>query len=410
MARDRAVLARYDGGLGHEEGKVMQRRLELIRRIEGLRGSKVVTYLLGDRQPFPGVLAEDAVRPMYDHLRTVGHEKVPKIDLYLYSRGGFTEVPWRIVSMIREHCKTFGVLVPYKAHSAATLIALGADEIVMGRKGELGPVDPALNLRRPGEGGTVVQEEIRVEDVMAYLLFLRDRAGLKDQAALAETVKVLPAKLPPWTVGSIYRAHSNIRLVAQKLLASHSLKMEKRRSRSIIDALTEKIYQHGHAIGRQEAMEIGLPIVEPEPELEDAMWELFNKYEDVLQLPEPVDPNVAIPSDEDEVRNETILGCIESETVAHEFACVAHFWQQRQPPPQLNLKLDINLNLPAGIDPKQIPQQAQQILQTILGQLQQQVSHDVQKQVRQQMPVIETRGRTEGGKWRLVKSWPGTSA
>lgn len=388
----------------------MQERLDLIRRIEEFRASKVVTYLLGDRQPFQGVLAEDAVRPLYDHLRTVGHEKVPKIDLYLYSRGGHTEVPWRIVSMIREHCEAFGVLVPYKAHSAATLIALGADEIVMGRKGELGPIDPALETRRSGEGGTAVQEQVRVEDVMAYLLFLRERAGLSDQTALAETVKVLPEKLSPWLVGNIYRAHLHIRAVAQKLLASHSRKMKKRRSQLIIEALAAGIYQHGHAIGRQEAMEIGLPIVEPEPGLEDAMWELFNKYEDVLQLAEPVDLHVAIPSDKEEVRNETILGCIESETVAHEFACVAHFWQQRQPPPQLNLKLDINLGLPAGIDPKQIPQQAQQILKGILGQVQQQVTHDVQEQVRQQMPVIETRGRPEGGKWRLVKGWPGTSA
>jgi hypothetical protein len=185
--------------------------------------------------------------------------------------------------------------------------------------------------------------------------------------------------------------------------------MEKRRSRCIIEALTEKIYQHGHAIGRQEAEEIGLPIVEPEVVLEDRMWELFNRYEEVLQLAEPIDPNVAVPPGADEFRTEAILGCIESTATAHECACTVHFWHQRQAPPQLNLKLDINLGLPAGISPNQIPQQAQQILQGILAQVQQRVAQDIQDQVRQQMPVIDTRGRIEGGQWRLVKGWPGTS-
>ena len=45
--------------------------------------------------------------------------------------------------MIREYCDTFSVLVPYKARSAATMIALGADEIVMSDLSELSPIDPA---------------------------------------------------------------------------------------------------------------------------------------------------------------------------------------------------------------------------------------------------------------------------
>jgi ClpP class serine protease len=79
---------------------------------------------------------------MYDHIRDL--PKSSRIDLFLYSRGGAIEVPWRMITMLREHCNHLSVLIPYRALSAATLIALGCDEIVMGGKAELGPIDPAL--------------------------------------------------------------------------------------------------------------------------------------------------------------------------------------------------------------------------------------------------------------------------
>ena len=56
--------------------------------------------------------------------------------------------PWRIISLFREFAQEVNVLVPYGAYSAATLICLGADEILMGRKGELGPIDPIISNRR----------------------------------------------------------------------------------------------------------------------------------------------------------------------------------------------------------------------------------------------------------------------
>ncbi|MBU0734226.1 MAG: hypothetical protein KKG10_08760, partial [Proteobacteria bacterium] len=46
--------------------------------------------------------------------------------------------------MLREFCEKLAVLVPFRAHSAGTTLALGADEIVMGPLGELGPVDPSV--------------------------------------------------------------------------------------------------------------------------------------------------------------------------------------------------------------------------------------------------------------------------
>ena len=235
--------------------KTKQVGAKLITNLEKARNSKVIVYFTSDRYPFGSRIAEDAVRPLYDHLSNLdfGNEK-QVVDLYLYSRGGDVSVPWRIASMIREFCKDFNILIPYKAHSAATLLALGADNIIMGRKAELGPIDPTLV-----RGDAFQTQEVSVEDVNAFLSFIKERANINDQNALAKMVGVLVEQIGPLTLGSVDRQDSHIRLVARKLLTSHKQKMEEEKLQSIIDILTEKIYSHGHAIGRKEGYRYWTP-------------------------------------------------------------------------------------------------------------------------------------------------------
>src|SRR5690606_10949945 len=125
---------------------------------------------------------------------------------FLYSRGGDTTVPWRIASMIREFCEEFNVIIPYKAHSAATLISLGADNIIMAPKGELGPVDPTFK-KSP-------TEEASVEDVKSYVEFIKKRAGITDQMALANNISLLTTKIDPLMIGRIQRTDNHIKYVA----------------------------------------------------------------------------------------------------------------------------------------------------------------------------------------------------
>jgi len=113
---------------------------ELIEKLEKERDSRLISYVTGDRTPFATRIAGDIVPLLSDLLDKIG--KVKKISLFLYTSGGDMLAPVRIVKLIRNHCDEFEVLVPYKAHSAGTLISLGADKIVMSKLGELTPVDP----------------------------------------------------------------------------------------------------------------------------------------------------------------------------------------------------------------------------------------------------------------------------
>lgn len=378
-------------------------RKELIKLIQQQRNSKVIVYFTGDRPigPLPASrMAEDAVRPLYDHLLSTGNCK--NIDLLIYSRGGDVSVPWRIVSMFREFCDEFTVIVPYKAQSAATLLSLGADKIYMGKKAELGPIDPTLVRVMTGETAGPPQE-ISVEDVNSYLSFIRERANITDQSALAQVVSILANNLTPLTLGSVNRQNSHIRLVARKLLTSRREKLDEAKINSIIETLTEKIYSHGHGIGRREAKEIGLLIEIPEEPLESAIWNLYMKYEEFLRLTEPLDPLVVTSGKEEQHLERVPVAIIESENKTHLVNVEIDFKRRRQIPPNLQINLNFGLNLPAQIKPQEIPQQFQQILQELINQVAKETPKLVQQEIARQSPEVGIDIRIYGGRWEEYK-------
>lgn len=62
--------------------------------------------------------------------------------LLIHNHGGRIEPAYLISKTCKELSPTFVVTIPRKAKSAATLIALGGNEIHMGPMSELGPIDP----------------------------------------------------------------------------------------------------------------------------------------------------------------------------------------------------------------------------------------------------------------------------
>ncbi len=278
----------------------------------------------------------------------------------------------------------------------------------MGRKGELGPIDPQLAIQRSGEGGTAVQEQVGVEDIMAYIRFLRDKVGLSDQSALVNPVSELAKKLDPRILGQVNRAHSHIRSVAGKLLALSTKQkaLGEQRIQAIVDIMAEKTYQHGHAIGRKEAEEIGLNVVKPSDRVESFMWDLHETYEDLCHMREPIDPRAVIPSGQDEYTEHLVMGAIESVALSHRFESDLRVRHRRQVPAQLNVNLNLNLQLPPNVQPQQLPAAVQQAVQQLLQQLQQQAQGLIQQEINKQMPIVGLEGWTQAGSWRRTDAWP----
>jgi hypothetical protein len=68
----------------------------------------------------------------------------PALDVILHSPGGQAKATASIVRYLRSRFKDIRVYVPLAAMSAATMWALAADRIVMGKHSQLGPIDPQL--------------------------------------------------------------------------------------------------------------------------------------------------------------------------------------------------------------------------------------------------------------------------
>jgi hypothetical protein len=263
---------------------------QLIQQIEKARNSRVITYLTSDRQgPFNARVAVDIIPLISKQLQTIG--KVQNIDFFLYTAGGDTMVPWRLVSMMREYCEKFSVIVPYKAHSAGTMIALGADEIVMSDLSEISPIDPSTaNVFNPVDPGNPQNRiPISVEDVMAYFDLAKNKFGIKSDEDLSRVFTKFVESNPqihPLALGNVNRIHNLIRILARRLLKSHKIALKDTEVDTIVDYFTEKLYSHQYFIGRKEAREdLGLKtVVDADASLSKVMTDLWEEYNKELEF------------------------------------------------------------------------------------------------------------------------------
>jgi ClpP class serine protease len=260
----------------------MNRSIEIIKRIQEIRNSKVITYITGDRQginPAAAMIQPADLREIYDHL--IKLDTTEKIDLLIYSRGGNSVTAWALVNLIREFTKNFNVLIPFRAHSCATAIAIGAEEIVMARMAELGPVDPTLTIVDEGK-----QLNVSTEDLSSYIEFLKKKFGIKAAKNTIHAFKELTQNIKPLTIGRAYRSYLKARDDTSKILGIHITK--KKKIKNITNQLVEKLLAHDHIINRKEAKEtIGLNVTFAKGELEKLMWEIFTEYEKMMQLKTP---------------------------------------------------------------------------------------------------------------------------
>jgi hypothetical protein len=319
---------------------------EIIKKIEQIRKSKVITYITSDRQgPVNARVAMDIIPIISSQLRKIG--KQDQIDLVLYSSGGDTMVPWRLVSMIREYCDRFSVIIPYKAHSAATMISLGSDEIVMSDMSELSPIDPSTaNVFNPIDPKNPQNRiPISVEDVMAYFDLAKNKFGIKNDTELTEIFKKFVDANPsihPLALGNINRTHNLIKILAKRLLKSHKESMKEEEIEKIIEFLTEKLYSHQYFIGRKEAKEdLGIKtVVYADKELSDLMTDTYEEYEKEMNMKNVWNPEAEFAKGENQNYK---IAYVESVEISNRFEINMAFKKVQQNAPQQTPQGMINI-------------------------------------------------------------------
>jgi len=250
-----------------------------------------------------------------------------RIDLFLYTTGGITVAGWALVHLIREFCKEFAVLVPYKAWSCGTLICLGADEIVMGRLGQLGPIDPSTNSPfNPPIPGAPLQPSntlpVNVEDIVSFINLAKEEVGLRDDSGLVAAIESLSKMNPyaPLALGAAHRVRPQIVKLATGLLRLH-MGEQHQQTDHIVNILARELGSHDYLIGPKEAKEIGLKVTRAPVELENSMWELYTEYEKLMELTTAYSPEAFLGREQSAIGT-FVRAAIESEVMTHLFRTV----------------------------------------------------------------------------------------
>lgn len=378
-------------------------RRKIIETIQGIRESKLITYVTSDRPNLSIPILGDVVSIIHDHILALTSNGNRKLDLFIYSRGGDSDIPWSLVSMFREYCKdgSFSILIPYRAHSAATVIALGADEIVMTKKAELGPIDITLmqgpfNPKDPFDHQTL---PVSVEDVMGYFSLL-EKVGCERADQKMQGFSELTKKVNPLALGTVSRLLEQTKLVALRLLSTRKKAFSKRKNQQIIRRLSAEIYSHRHTISRTEAINyLGLNQVRKaeDVQISDELWHLYEEYQNFFSFDIPFTPEeYLINNNLDEFTWKDLnLACIESENKSNIYRRDIKVKRLKQMPPQVTLNLEKlafpNINLPniTGITPDQITQLIQNILPAIAQPIIQQAAAEAAQLFLKSLPSAQ---------------------
>ncbi len=256
-------------------------RKSLFNKLSEHRGRKVITLITSHKKPeplFATQIAQDALPIFYEILKK--QKSGVGIDLLIHSSGGQIDTPWPLINLIREYNSDICVLVPWRAHSAATLIALGANSIEMGPLASLSPIDPQFQITSPQIGGLVAG----VEDIYGFYDLIKETLKLDSQGK-AEALKILAGRIGPEILGKISRTRTEIRYIATNLLKLNLT--DESQIKKIVNKLVFELPSHQYFLNRREAKEMGLPINYMDKKTEEITFDILKSYREESAMDEP---------------------------------------------------------------------------------------------------------------------------
>lgn len=242
-------------------------RQALIKDIEVDTGTSLLCYISAS----PLQIHRTDVLGMLDLL----HNVTPgtPIDLLLHSPGGDIDAAEKLITIIRRRAGSAAVrvIVPDYAKSAATLLALGADTIVMSDSSELGAIDPQVDL--PDSNG-----QISTLSAQSYLDAFQLHATRLKEDPEDPVARLMLDKMQPATVRKLERITKRSRAIAEDLLKQAMIKDEAEAT-EIANQLsdTKRWHSHGQMISHETAAGLGLNItyLAPHDLLWSRLWRLY---------------------------------------------------------------------------------------------------------------------------------------
>jgi ClpP class serine protease len=209
------------------------RREQAIRAIEKAHATRVITMI--HRQERRSLFGFSVARHIdLEDAQTIiaAIKETPPtvpIDLILHTPGGLVLAAMQIARAVEAHPAKVTVYVPVYAMSGGTLIALAADEIVLGEFSVLGPIDPQI-LGFPAASIVKARDSKPIAEVMDITLVLADVS----EKALAQVKRGAVEIMTP--------------------------RLDQAAAEALADKLAGGHWTHDYALTAAEAKSLGLPV------------------------------------------------------------------------------------------------------------------------------------------------------
>lgn len=240
------------------------RTQKIVRKLQERLRRPVIVYWISNR----GSICQNDIMAMARLLEDMPRK--PKVSLFLKSEGGDPEAALRFVHLLRERFGHVALLAPFVCASAATMVALGANEIHMGPTSFLTAVDSSLKHDLSPVDNSNLLVSVSHDEVVRILRLWKEQKGGGNP--YPEIYKYLH----PLVLGALDRSSSLSIRICRELLSYHVKNPAK--ATRISRALNYDYPSHTYPITAREARRLGLAVRDLDPIVEGMLRELNDCY------------------------------------------------------------------------------------------------------------------------------------
>lgn len=244
---------------------------ELIARLEAILDAPLLTYWNGNR----GSVCGNDVIAFYEILERIGRRD--KLYISVKSSGGNGTAALRIINLIRQYAKEVVSLIPLECASAATMMAIGTDEICMGPMAYLSAVDTSLTH----DLSPIDRDNSRVGVSLDELNRVVKLWTRNTDDSTSNPYKSLFEYVHPLVIGAVDRAESLSIMLCEELLSYHI--EDPQAVARIAETLNSKYPSHSYPVLLDEARKIGLNATPMPKNVNDLLLELNRLYSEMGQ-------------------------------------------------------------------------------------------------------------------------------
>lgn len=190
-----------------------------------------------------------------------------RVGLVIQSLAGQASDAYRITRLFQRRTKNLVTIVPAHAKSAATLIAIGGRQIVMGRDAELGPLDVQLYDEEKDDWDSALSAVQSLERLNAYALQAFDQAMMmfvsrmpkRPESLLPVALEYATSMLKPLVAKidtiELTRKSRELKVAEDYAIRLMRVNYDRKTYTKIASSLVERFSTHDFVIDRTEAGE-----------------------------------------------------------------------------------------------------------------------------------------------------------